>query len=40
MEQKENMNLIFYDFNNPACIPEEEPEMDPRSALKSQGTDR
>jgi hypothetical protein len=33
---EENMNLMFYDFNNPSVIPEETQ----RNLLRSQTTDR
>lgn len=37
-DHKENMNLMFYDFNNPLMIPEE--DQSERSCLMSQTTDR
>ena len=35
-QTEENMNLMFYDFNNPSSIPEETQ----RNILRSQTTDR
>lgn len=37
-DHKENMNLMFYDFNNPSMIPEE--DQSERGCLRSQTTDR
>ena len=35
-QTEENMNLMFYDFNNPATLPDESQ----RNLLRSQTTDR